>query len=128
MFEALGDHAFRHPRRLLVAAGIAVALCGALGGPVAGKLSTSSSNFEDSSSQSVAARHLIAAACWAKEVWVVPSTRYAHMVTLEIVRKQYSERTGPTPDPWPYSRYLDGDPADDAEGRNTPLSWWKPAA
>jgi hypothetical protein len=75
-----------------------------------------------------AARHLLAAACWAKEVRVAPSLRHAHLVTLEIVRKQYSERTGPTPNAWPYSRYLDGDPADDSEDRNTPLSWWKPAA
>jgi hypothetical protein len=74
-----------------------------------------------------AARHLLAAACWAKEVWVVPSTSYAHLVTLEIVRRQYSERTVPTPDAWPFSRYLDGDPADDSEDRSTPLSWWKPA-
>jgi hypothetical protein len=74
-----------------------------------------------------AARHLLAAACWAKEVWVVPSARYAHLVTLEVVRKQYSERTGPTPDAWPYSRYLDGDPGDDSEDRDSSLSWWKPA-
>jgi uncharacterized membrane protein YdfJ with MMPL/SSD domain len=59
MFEALGNHAYRHPRRLLIAAGVFVAVCGILGGPVAGKLSTAGSNFEDSSSQSVLARHLI---------------------------------------------------------------------
>jgi hypothetical protein len=60
-------------------------------------------------------------------VWVVPGGRYAHLVTLEVVRKQHPERTGPTPGAWPYSRYLDGDPADDPEDRDSSLSWWKPA-
>jgi len=72
------------------------------------------------------ARHLLASACWAKEVWVVPSARHAHLVTLEVVRRHFSERTGPTPEAWPYSRHLDGDPADDSEDRNTSLSGWKP--
>lgn len=74
-----------------------------------------------------AARQLLAVACWAQEVWVVPNPRHAHLVTLEVVRKQYSERTGPTPDAWPFSRYLDGDPADDSRDRNTAPSWWRPA-
>ncbi len=59
MFAALADRAFRQPRRLLVVAGILVAVCGVLGGPVAGKLSTSNSNFEDAGSESIRARHLI---------------------------------------------------------------------
>jgi uncharacterized membrane protein YdfJ with MMPL/SSD domain len=59
VLEKLADRAYRHPRRSLIVAGVVVALCGALGGPVAGKLSSSNRNFEDSSSQSVAARNLI---------------------------------------------------------------------
>jgi uncharacterized membrane protein YdfJ with MMPL/SSD domain len=59
MFSALADRAFRQPRRRLLVAGVFLVLCGALGGPVAGKLSTANSNFEDSGSPSVRARHLI---------------------------------------------------------------------
>lgn len=59
MFAALADRAYRHPWRLLAAAGVFAVLCAALGGPVAGKLSTANSNFEDSSSESVRARELI---------------------------------------------------------------------
>jgi hypothetical protein len=33
-----------------------------------------------------AAKDVLAAACWATEVRVVPSTRHAHLVTLEVVR------------------------------------------
>jgi uncharacterized membrane protein YdfJ with MMPL/SSD domain len=59
MFQALASVLYRHPRRALVAAGVFVAICGVLGGPVAGKLSTSNANFEDASSASVKARDLI---------------------------------------------------------------------
>ena len=59
MFAALADRAYRHPWRLLAAAGVFAVLCGVLGGPVAGKLSTTNSNFDDSGSESVRARELI---------------------------------------------------------------------
>jgi len=59
MFQALASVLYRHPRRTLVAAGIFVAVCGVLGGPVAGKLSTSNASFEDASSASVKTRELI---------------------------------------------------------------------
>ncbi len=59
ILEALAQLSYRRPRRLLVAAGLLVAVCGILGGPVVAKLSTSNKNFEDASSQSVRARNLI---------------------------------------------------------------------
>jgi uncharacterized membrane protein YdfJ with MMPL/SSD domain len=59
MFQSLASVLYRHPRRALVAAGVFVAVCGVLGGPVAGKLSTSNANFEDAGSASVKARNLI---------------------------------------------------------------------
>jgi uncharacterized membrane protein YdfJ with MMPL/SSD domain len=59
MFAALASLALRRPRRVLAAAGVFVLVCGALGAPVAGKLSSTSSNFEDKSSQSIKARELI---------------------------------------------------------------------
>lgn len=34
-----------------------------------------------------AARHVLAAACWAAEVRVIPSARHAHLVTLEVIWK-----------------------------------------
>lgn len=65
-----------------------------------------------------AARHVLAAACWAAEVRVIPSLRHAHLVTLEVIRNQHSERIVPTPQGWPYSRYLDGDATDDLDERD----------
>jgi hypothetical protein len=43
-----------------------------------------------------AARHVLAAACWAAEVRVIASLRHAHIVTLEIIRNRFPERTSPT--------------------------------
>ena len=62
-----------------------------------------------------AARHVLAAACWAAQVRVIPSLRYSHLVTLEVIRNQHSERMGPTPQGWPFSRYVEGDATDDSE-------------
>lgn len=62
-----------------------------------------------------AARHVLAAACWAAEVRVVPSLRHAHLVTLEVIRNQYPERTQPTPQAWPFLRPVEGDGTDDSE-------------
>src|SRR5438105_14581677 len=59
MFARLADLAYRRPRRVLIAAFAVVAVCGVFGGPVAAKLSTANSNFEDSGSESVKARNLI---------------------------------------------------------------------
>ena len=62
-----------------------------------------------------AARHVLASACWASEVRVVPSLRHAHLVTLEVIRNQYPERTAPTPEAWPFLRHVEGDGTDDTE-------------
>lgn len=74
-----------------------------------------------------AARHVLAAACWAAEVRVIPSLRHAHLVTLEVIRNQYSERIVPTPQGWPYSRYLEADATDDPEEPASAGSWGEPA-
>jgi hypothetical protein len=62
-----------------------------------------------------AARHVLAAACWAAEVRVMPSARHAHLVTLGIIRNPYPERTEPAPRAWPYSRRVEADALDDPE-------------
>lgn len=67
----------------------------------------------------LAARHVLAAACWAAEVRVVPSFRHAHLVTLEVVRNHFPERTGPTLESWPFLRPVEGDGTDDSEERDT---------
>jgi hypothetical protein len=69
-----------------------------------------------------AARDVLAAACWAMEVRVVPSSRHAHLVTLEVVRTHHPERVRPTPQAWPYSRRVADDSLGDAEERDT-RSW-----
>jgi hypothetical protein len=55
-----------------------------------------------------AASDVLAAACWAAEVRVVPGTRHAHLVTLEVIRNIHEERVPPTPQSWPYSRGVEG--------------------
>jgi hypothetical protein len=62
-----------------------------------------------------AARHVLAAACWAAQVRVIPSIRHSHLVTLEVIRNPYPQRSGPTPQGWPFSRYVEGDATDDPE-------------
>lgn len=66
-----------------------------------------------------AARHVLAAACWAAEVRVIASPRYAHLVTLEVVRHIDPERTEPTPVGWPYSRHTEADARDDPDERTS---------
>jgi len=63
----------------------------------------------------LAARHVLAAACWAAEIRVVPSARYAHIVTLEVIRNREPERTVPTPPSWPFPRHVGSDAPDDSE-------------
>jgi hypothetical protein len=62
-----------------------------------------------------AAKDVLAVACWATEVRVIPSASRAQLVTLEIVRTNYPERGRPTPEAWPSSRGMAGDGLDDAE-------------
>jgi hypothetical protein len=70
-----------------------------------------------------AARDVLAAACWAAEVRVIPSARHAHLVTLEVIRTPYPERTEPTLPGWPYSRRLEAGALDDPEEPDS-ATWW----
>jgi hypothetical protein len=62
-----------------------------------------------------AARGVLAAACWATEVRVVPSPNRAHLVTLEVIRTRYSERVPPAPATWPPPPRVAGDGLGDPE-------------
>jgi hypothetical protein len=62
-----------------------------------------------------AAKDVLAVACWATEVRVIPSTSRAQLVTLEIVRTRHPERARPTPEAWPSFRDVAGDAPGDAE-------------
>jgi hypothetical protein len=75
-----------------------------------------------------AARPVLAAACWATEIRVVPSLQHAHLVTLEVMRNQRPERTRPTADGWPYSRHVEADATDDPENPATAGVWTEPTA
>ncbi len=59
MFASLAELASGHPRRTLILALVFVVIAGVLGGPVAGKLTSASNNFEDPSSSSVQVRHAL---------------------------------------------------------------------
>lgn len=54
-----------------------------------------------------AARHVLAAACWAARVQVIPSLRHSHLVTLEVMRNHYPERPALAPQSW---QGLSGEP------------------
>jgi len=75
-----------------------------------------------------AARHVLAVACLAAEVRVVPNVRHSHLVTLEVIRNHCPERTGPTPQDWPFSRYLEADASGDPEEPAMTGSWGNPTA
>jgi hypothetical protein len=53
----------------------------------------------------LAARDILAASCWAAEVRVIPSARHAHIVTLEVIRNHYPERSVRSPQDWPFYRH-----------------------
>src|SRR5258708_5323797 len=59
MLTALADRISRRPRRVLALVLTFAVVAGVLGGPVPGKLVDSTTSFEDPSSQSVQARHLL---------------------------------------------------------------------
>jgi uncharacterized membrane protein YdfJ with MMPL/SSD domain len=59
MLTALADRISRHPRRVLALVLAFAVVAGVVGGPVPGKLVDSTTSFEDPSSQSVQARHLL---------------------------------------------------------------------
>src|SRR5438105_4333297 len=59
MLARLADAIHRRRRLALAAAAAGVVVCGVIGGPVFGILSSSNSDFEDPGSESVAARHQI---------------------------------------------------------------------
>jgi hypothetical protein len=63
----------------------------------------------------LAARHVLAGACWATEVRVIPSVRHAHLVILEVIRNPDEERTGPTPNGWLIPRQRETGVLDDPE-------------
>jgi hypothetical protein len=71
-----------------------------------------------------AASDVLAAACWAAAVRVVPGTRHAHLVTLEVIRNIHEERVQPTPQSWPYSRRMEGKGLSDTDERDTRRVGW----
>lgn len=75
-----------------------------------------------------AARHVLAAACWAAEVRVIPSVRHAHLVALEVIRNPTPERSGPALDTWPFSRRVEADGHDDPEEPASARWWGEPTA
>jgi hypothetical protein len=63
-----------------------------------------------------AARDILRAACWARDVHVVASARYAHVVVLEVIRHWPAKPPDETISGWPYiSRGGEGDGADPEE-------------
>ena len=71
-----------------------------------------------------AARDVLAGACWAAEVRVVPSPRRAHLVTLQVIRNSHPERVQPPAQDWPYSRHVGGDGLSDTDERDTRPGGW----
>ena len=60
------------------------------------------------------ARDILRAACWASDVRVVASARYAHLVVLEVIRHLPAAPPGPGAAGWP------GLPGDGGDGPREP--------
>jgi hypothetical protein len=58
-----------------------------------------------------AARNIITAACWARDVRVRPSERGRHMATLEVIRREPAEASKQS---WPYLTQQHEDPMEPA--------------
>jgi hypothetical protein len=71
-----------------------------------------------------AARDVLAAACWAADVRVIPSPGHAHLVTLQVIRSGHPERVQLTAQARPHSRHVEGDGLSDADERDTLPSVW----
>jgi hypothetical protein len=70
-----------------------------------------------------AARDIIATACWAREVRVLPSARRRHIVTLDVIRRVPPDRDLPpsqTAPSWPYLARSDADGLDPEEPATSP--------
>jgi hypothetical protein len=61
-----------------------------------------------------AARNIITAACWARDVRVIGSERGRHMVTLEVVRNQSPRQQESPEQSWPYLPQQQEDPEEPA--------------
>jgi hypothetical protein len=70
---------------------------------------------------------VLAAACWATQVRVIPGAQHAHLVTLEVIRNQYPERTRPTADGWPYPRPVEAGASGDPEEGARAGAWREPS-
>lgn len=75
-----------------------------------------------------AAREVLAAACWATQVRVIPSAQRAHLVTLEVIRRRYPAPTRPAPQGWPHVRHAESDALDDPEEPARAGVWGEPPA
>ena len=57
------------------------------------------------------ARHVLAVACWAADLRVIPDARHAHLVTIDVIRRQADPPPDPAgalgqqPAPWPSSTH-----------------------
>jgi hypothetical protein len=66
-----------------------------------------------------AARDVLAVACWATEVRVIPDDRRAHLVILQVIRKRPAERRQAGPGTWPPPRQATGDGPGETAERDT---------
>ena len=77
-----------------------------------------------------AVREVLAAACWATQVRVIPSAQHAHLITLEVIRSRYPAparpASRPTPQGWPRVRHAESDTLDDPEDPAQRAGWGEP--
>jgi hypothetical protein len=69
---------------------------------------------------------MLAVACWATQVRVIPSVQHAHLVTLDVIRSGYPALTGPTPPGWPQFRQGEANAMDDPEEPAIADLWGEP--
>jgi len=95
MFAFLGDLVYRRRRLVLIATGVFFLVAAAVGGPVAGILTSGTNNFDDPASESVRARNLISSATGANpEVMVTALVNPTGTVSAESLRSRVEEVAG----------------------------------
>jgi len=95
MFAFLGDLVYRRRRAVLIATGVFFLVAAAVGGPVAGILTSGTNSFDDPGTESVKARNLLARATATNpEVMVTALVSPAGTVSADSLRARVEEVAG----------------------------------
>ena len=92
MFAFLGDLVYRRRRLVLIVTGVFFLIAAGLGGPVAGILTSGTNSFDDSATESVKARNILADATGANpEVTITALVSPKQVASADALRSRVEE-------------------------------------